>query len=68
MTAGSQNGTAANEVFTMLDPADKPFVHMVTIMQVGQDADPIGANHHASYMTHQKSAQILVEYINQINA
>jgi hypothetical protein len=66
MTSGSMNGNAANEVINMLDPEDKAFVHMVIIKQVGEGGDPIGANNHASYITHQKSAQNLIDHINQI--
>ncbi|MBU1143713.1 MAG: hypothetical protein KKH92_08735 [Firmicutes bacterium] len=68
MTEGSQNGTAANEVFAQLSEDDKAFVHMVIIQQVGDDEDLAGANGHASYITHQKSAQNLIDVINDIVA
>ena len=68
MTSGSQNGSAALEVINLLDEVDKAFVHMVVIKQVGEDGDPEGANHHASYVTHQKSASEIIDeldlYIN----
>jgi len=67
MTEGSQNGTAANEVINQLAESDKAFVHMVIIKQVGDDGDLAGANNHASYITHQKSAQILVNKIIELS-
>ncbi len=66
MTSGSQNGSAAKEVILLLDDIDQAFVHVVVIQQVGQGGDPIGANQHASYETHQKSAQNIIDLINQI--
>lgn len=66
MTEGSQNGKAASEVFSQLDESDKAYVHMVIIKQVGDDGDLAGANNHASYITHQKSAQSLIDVINEI--
>ncbi len=66
MTEGSMNGNAANEVIQMLDPDDLLYVHMVIIKQVGEDGDPIGANNHASFITHQKSAQNIIDLINQL--
>jgi hypothetical protein len=66
MTPGSMNGIAASEVINMLDPNDKKYVHIVIIHQVGSEGDPIGANGHASYITHQKSALVLVEQIETI--
>ena len=64
MTEGSQNGSAALDVINLLDEEDKAFVHMVVIKQVGEDGDPEGANNHASYVTHQKSA---IEIINELD-
>lgn len=61
MTSGSQNGTAAGEVINLLDDNDKSYVHLVIIKQVGEDGDPIGAHNHASYITHQKSAQNIID-------
>jgi hypothetical protein len=66
MTEGSQNGTAANEVINQLSAVDKAFVHMVIIKQVGDDGDLAGANNHASFITHQKSAQLLIDVIEGI--
>ena len=66
MTSGSLNGNAANEVIQLLDPEDKAYVHMVIIKQVGEDGDLAGANGHASYITHQKSAQNLIDQIELI--
>jgi hypothetical protein len=66
MTPGSMNGNAASEVINMLDPNDKAYVHIVVIHQVGSEGDPIGANGHASYITHQKSALVLIERIQTI--
>ncbi|HBY65374.1 MAG TPA: hypothetical protein DEG42_03150 [Acholeplasmataceae bacterium] len=66
MTEGSQNGTAANEVINQLSALDKAFVHMVIIKQVGDDGDLAGANNHASFITHQKSAQLLIDVIEGI--
>jgi len=63
MTEGSLNGTAANEVISQLGENDRMFVHMVIIKQVGDDGDLAGANNHASYITHQKSAQLLIDFI-----
>ncbi len=63
MTSGSLNGTAALSVFGLLDPEDQPYIHMVVIKATGEDGDPVGANGHSSYITHQKSAAILVEAI-----
>lgn len=66
MTEGSLNGNAANDVINQLSESDKAFVHMVIIKQVGDDGDLEGANHHASFITHQKSAQNLIDVINDI--
>lgn len=66
MTEGSMNGTAASEVIDMLDSGDRKFVHVVIIKQVGEDGDLAGANNHASYATHQKSAQNLIQKIESI--
>ena len=66
MTEGSQNGTAANEVINQLSALDKAFVHMVIIKQVGDDGDLAGANNHASFITHQKSTQLLIDVIEGI--
>ena len=66
MTEGSMNGKAAREVIDMLDLEDRDFVHVVIIKQVGEDCDLAGANNHASYATHQKSAQNLIDQINAI--
>lgn len=66
MTEGSMNGTAANEVIERLDDKDKAFVHMVEILQVGQNQTPIGANNHASYETHQLSALNIIQMIDRI--
>jgi len=63
MTEGSLNGTAANEVISQLGENDKSFIHMVIIKQVGDDGDLAGADNHASYITHQKSAQLLINFI-----
>jgi hypothetical protein len=63
MTEGSLNGTAASQVIAQLPVSDQAYVHIVVIKQVGEDGDPIGANNHASYITHQKSAQILIDQI-----
>ena len=65
MTSGSLNGTAAASVFSLLDPEDQAFVHMVVIKGVGEDGDPVGANNHCSYITHQKSADILAAAIEE---
>ncbi len=65
MTSGSLNGTAAASVFSLLDPADQAYVHMVVIKGVGDDGDPVGANNHCSYITHQKSADILAAAIEE---
>jgi len=66
MTEGSLNGLAANEVINQMNELDKSFVHMVIIKQVGDDGDLAGANNHASFITHQKSAQILIDFIEDI--
>lgn len=66
VTAGSQNGAAAADVIDRLDAADREFVHLVVIKQVGEDGDPIGANDHASVQTHQRSAQILMDLIESL--
>jgi len=66
MTTGSLNGTAALDVINSLSEQDKRHVHMAVIKQVGEDGDPVGANNHASYITHQKSAAILIELIQSL--
>ena len=66
MTEGSKNGSAANDVINLLDATDKTFVHMVIIKQVGEDGDPVGANGHASYITHQKSAQNIIDMLDTL--
>lgn len=66
MTEGSMNGTAASEVIEQLDELDRGFVHVIVIKQVASDGDLAGANNHASYRTHQKSAQIIVEAIENL--
>lgn len=66
MTEGSLNGTAAAQVISQLDPSDQMYVHVIVIMQVGDNGDPEGANNHASYVTHQKSAHILIDAITEI--
>lgn len=66
MTSGSLNGNAAKEAISTLDLVDQAFIHVVIINQVGELGDPEGANNHASYVTHQKSAQTLIDYIKQI--
>lgn len=66
MTEGSLNGAAAKEVIARLDESDALFVHVVTIQQVGQDGDPVGANNHASYFTHQKSALSIIDLITSL--
>jgi len=63
MTSGSQNGTAAGEVINLFDTSDKAYVHLVIIKQVGEDGDPEGAHNHASYLTHQKSAQNIIDFL-----
>ncbi len=63
MTDGSLNGTAASQVIAQLAPEDQAYVHVTVIKQVGEDGDPVGANNHASYLTHQKSAQIIIDMI-----
>lgn len=63
MTSGSQNGNAALSVFELLDEEDKAFIHMVVILGVGEQGDPVGANNHSSFITHQKSAAILAQAI-----
>jgi hypothetical protein len=68
MTSGSLNGNAANEVIQLLDPIDQAYVHMVIIKQVGEDGDPAGANGHASFITHQKSAENIISLIDQLRA
>lgn len=62
MTSGSQNGTAALSVIDLLPEADKAFVHMVVINGVGENG-PVGANNHSSYITHQNTAEILMQAI-----
>ncbi|BCR36167.1 hypothetical protein MPAN_010600 [Mariniplasma anaerobium] len=64
MTDGSLNGTAATQVINLLDPDDLACVHVVVIKQVGDDGDLAGAHNHASYITHQKSADLIIEAIN----
>jgi hypothetical protein len=66
MTEGSMNGTAASEVIQQLGELDRNFVHVVVIKQVASDGDLAGANNHASFITHQKSAQIVIELIENI--
>lgn len=66
MTTGSLNGTAANEVIAQLSQQDRQYVHSVIIKQVGEDGDPIGANNHCSYISHQKSAQNIIDAIESI--
>ena len=66
MTAGSNNGQAAVDVINLLDPEDKAFVHVVVIKQVGEDGDPVGADNHASYVTHQKSAQNIIDILDTL--
>lgn len=63
MTEGSQNGQAALDVINLLPALDKSYVHMVVIKQVGEDGDPEGAHNHASYITHQKSADLIIDAI-----
>lgn len=63
MTSGSMNGTAAAQAIGLLSPEDLEHVHVVVIKGVGEDGDPIGANNHSSYVTHQRSADILVSEI-----
>ncbi|MCF7932605.1 MAG: hypothetical protein K9K93_05510 [Acholeplasmataceae bacterium] len=63
MTEGSLNGTAAMAVIATLDETDQAFVHVVNILKVGEDGDPEGANHHAHYVTHQKSANRIIDLI-----
>jgi len=67
MTEGSLNGTAASQVIAQLSLEDQTYVHVIVIKQVGEDGDPEGANNHASYITHQKSAQIIIDAIEEIN-
>lgn len=35
-------------------------------MLASEDGDPKGANNHASYVTHQKSAQNIVDVLDQL--
>ncbi len=67
MTAGSLNGNAALQVFNQLDEIDKAYVHMVIIEQVASNGDLAGANNHASFITHQRSTQNLIDAINGLN-
>lgn len=63
MTSGSLNGSAAASVIALLEPEDQAFVHMVEIKSVGEDGDPVGANNHSSFITHQKSADLIAAAI-----
>lgn len=65
MTSGSLNGTAAASVFALLDPSDQAYVHMVVIKGVGEDGDPVGADNHCSFITHQKSADLIAAAIEE---
>ncbi|MDL2292816.1 hypothetical protein LJC17_04450 [Acholeplasma sp. OttesenSCG-928-E16] len=65
MTSGSLNGKAAGQVFELLDKKDKDYVHMVTILGVAEGGDLAGANNHCSYLTHTKSANLLIDEIDK---
>ncbi|MDY0214943.1 MAG: acetylxylan esterase [Bacilli bacterium] len=60
MTAGSLNGNAASQVIAQFSESDQQYLHVVVIEDVGSNRDLAGANNHASYTTHQRSAQTLV--------
>lgn len=64
MTDGSLNGTAASNVINLLPETDKQFVHVVVINGVGENG-PVGANNHSSYETHENTAQILMQAIEE---
>lgn len=55
-TSGSFNGAAALEIINQLEEGDRSMVHVVDIEDVGSNGDLAGADSHASYITHQRSA------------
>jgi hypothetical protein len=63
MTEGSLNGQAASDAIMTLDASDQAYVHLVTILAVGEEGDPEGANNHAGLITHQKSAQRITDVL-----
>lgn len=65
MTAGSLNGNAASQVIAQFPESDQQYLHVVVIEDVGSNGDLAGANNHASYTTHQRSAQNLVNELNK---
>ncbi|MDR2822664.1 MAG: hypothetical protein LBV58_03845 [Acholeplasmatales bacterium] len=66
MTSGSLNGNAALSVINQLEQVDKAHIHMIVIKDVGEGA-PAGANGHCSYLTHQLSAEVLSDAIEQFS-
>lgn len=65
MTAGSLNGTAASQVIAQFDVSDQQYMHIVIIEDVASNGDLAGANNHASYITHQRSAANIINEINK---
>jgi hypothetical protein len=59
---GSQNGSEAAVAIGDLDPKSD-YTSVVIINKVGSEGDPIGADNHASVITHQKIANALVSLI-----
>jgi len=62
---GSQNGAEAETAIGDLDSKHN-YTRIVIIRQVGEGDDPIGADNHASLVTHQKNAEILIQVMNDI--
>lgn len=62
---GSQNGAEAETAIGDLDSKHN-YTRIVLIRQVGEGDDPIGADNHASLVTHQKNAEILIAVMNEI--
>jgi len=63
---GSQNGTEAQAAIGDLDPKHY-YTVVLEIKQVGEDGDPIGADNHASVVTHARNAQIVLDAIQAFN-
>ncbi len=61
---GSINGRLASMVLSDLDPL-RQFVEVVEIYSPGSNNDPIGSGNHASEITHQRNANILITKINK---
>ncbi len=58
----SNNGLLASTVLSDLDPT-RTFVETITIHSPGAFGDPVGSGNHASQITHQRNAALIIERI-----